>query len=488
MELFYAILTIAVALAITAMIFLKGNLTTMALFLVPIFVTPLIVYGITVSVTKSEDENYFEFINGSEKSVEAISLECTRDGRCSNTYECDPYTVVETETYLDSEGDMQVRLVTVTKHHSCPYSQQETTYNITTTLGDFTAAKSAMTGEPFRATRSIPGGKVETPPQLWLEAQNRINEGNPGGVTRQVSYKNFILSSESNLFKKYSDKIDEYSEAHLLPKPADDIIDLYKTSKVYNVSNFDASVITEQLPYVNAVFGSQLHGDLHIVFVDSKKANDPTDYTNALNAYWISEDVGKNSIAKNSFTIVVGVDTQPQPEKPKETEPVYNENGELIAPEETQTIEVEKPAIEPGTPIAKWVKTFTGMPLGNEALMTQLESDLKGKPLDSKFLGQPVYNPTADTYTLGEGEIVEKLFGPNQFLRLSMTSVDGTDEGSGFDYLSESWQPSEHTMNFVFILTSILTFILLAGASVLSLGYRDGDDYVTKYVKKTFHI
>lgn len=93
----------------------------------------------------------------------------------------------------------------VTKWHDCPYSTQETSYYVSTTIGDtFTMGANLMTGNPFRSyERKNPGGQVTQPPAEWSAAKSRIESGSPGPVTAVKSYANYILASQNTLFKRY---------------------------------------------------------------------------------------------------------------------------------------------------------------------------------------------------------------------------------------------------------------------------------------------
>ena len=207
MEIFYIILGVVLLAALVFVFFTKiASLTIVLITAVVALLLPLPVYGITTTIAKNDQETFNEFWNGSELSTEAESRVCQRDGICVNTFQCDPYTVYETEYYTDSEGKRQSRQVAVTKYHDCPYSTEETTYLISTTLGAFSAGSNLMTGEPFRWGHNIPGGQVTTPPQLWLDAKARIENGAPGGVTKVNQYKNYILAADYTLFKEYSDE------------------------------------------------------------------------------------------------------------------------------------------------------------------------------------------------------------------------------------------------------------------------------------------
>lgn len=438
MEIFYIILGVGCLVALTVVFFTRTvSLTVSAIFVIAALLVPLPVYGITTTIVKNDRESFNEYWNGSEVATASNSITCVRDGSCVNTFSCDAYIVYETEFYTDSEGNSQSRSVPKTKYHDCPYSVEETSYVINTTLGDFSAGAHLMTGEPFRFGHDIPGGQVTTPPQLWLDAQARIADGVPGGVTKVAQYKNYILASDYTLFKEYSDTIEHLVGDGLLGAPSAGVSSLYQASKVYAWGGvkIPGSYVSD-VQNLNARFGSELHGDLHVVFVPASKVGDKTDYVNALKAYWTSPEHGDDAIAKNTLTVVVGV----QGKK------------------------------------AKWAGMFTGMPVGNEALTTQVGSVLAGESLSEGFIGSPVFDPATGAYTASNGVVENVLFGVNKFERVSMSANDGEDDtGSGFKYLSEAWVPDEGTMGWVYGISIFLILVLFVVGGVVSYNSKDFD-------------
>lgn len=495
MEIFYIILGVILA-ACGVIVYLMGretiNLTWVTALSVAGVLLTLPIYPIWTAIAKDADQTFYEYWNGSEISVDSHSITCYRDGSCQNTYNCDPYIVYETEYYTDSEGKRQSRTVPVTKYHSCPYSSEETSYSISTTLGGYNLG-TFMTGEEFRFGMGIPGGRVTEPPALWTEAQARIANGNPGAVTQINPYKNYILASDVTLFKEYSEVIEDYNSENLLPIPANDVYDLYKANKLYNVGvdYVDGEKLNIDLQYLNAAVGSKLHGDLHIVMVDAEKAGDPTTYTNALNAYWTSKEVGKHAIAKNTITIVVGVEKYKQTVKPQSESTDEESTGdtEVVPGTEEQDSVVEEETIATGTPVVAWAKSFTGMPIGNETLMTQISSDLKGEVIDENFIGSAKFDVNTSEYDIKDGKVSDLIFGVNEFQRMSMTGSDSDDKGSGFSYLSEDWAPDEGTMIWIHIVSSLVFIICLFAAVMVGLnrsGYSEKDylrDFIQSFVK-----
>lgn len=427
------------------------HVTVLSVTIVASLLAPWGVYSIVSAVAKNDDQTFYEYWNGSEVSTTLSAIPCERDGRCKHDYDCDPHTVVTYETYTDSKGNTKTRRVTHTEYHHCPYSTEETTYTINTTIGPFTAGDSLMTGGEFRGNKSIPGGR-QSAPAIWVEAKNRIESGNPSGVTARHTYKNFILSADVTLFKTYSDKIEDLQKEGLLPTPVNDVQALYKANKAYNAGDtkIDLNAINNNLTQLNGYMGSELRGDLHVVFVEASKAGDPTDYTNALKAYWTSPALGKNAISKNVLALVVGV-TQ------KDNKPVVG-----------------------------WATGFTGMPVGNEGLIQEF-SNLKGSPIDENFIGSPKFNVTSKQYALSGGKVENMISGEHKFARVSMSASDKDDKGSGFSYLSESWQMKPEQLAVAIWISSIVSVIILAIGTLLSvtLSYNY-EDPARAFIKNIF--
>jgi hypothetical protein len=450
---FYVVLGLVIVAGCVFMV--KSNYsvhtTVLSVAILASLLAPWGVYSITAAVAKNNDQTFYEYWNGSEVSATLSAISCERDGSCKHDYDCDPYTVVTTETYTDEKGNTKSRPVTKTEYHSCPYSTEETTYTINTTIGPFSAGDSLMTGGEFRGHKNIPGGR-QSAPAVWIEAKNRIDSGNPSGVTARHTYKNFILSADVTLFKNYSEKIEDFEKEGLLPTPVSDVHALYQANKAYSVGDtkIDLGSMNRQLTQLNAFAGAELRGDTHVVFVEATKAGDRTDYTNALKAYWSSEKVGKNAIAKNTLTLVVGV-----------------------------TQKDNKPTVD-------WATGFTGMPVGNEGLLQEF-SNLKGSVIDENFIGSPKFNPSSKKYELSGGKVETMISGEHKFTRVSMSGSDEDDEGSGFSYLSESWQMKPAQLAVAIWVSSIVSVIILVIGALLSFNMAyNYKDPARAFIKNAF--
>lgn len=446
---------------------------------------PLPTYAIGTAIAKSDQQTFHEYWNGYEVSTNANTITCTRDGACVHTYNCDPYQVHTTETYTDSDGKTRTRPKTETRYHDCPYSRNETTYVINTTLGDYTVASHLMTGPAYRFGQYIPGGQVKVAPQLWREAKARIDAGKSGGVTKVSNYKNYILASQSTVFKRYSDRIDALKAKNLLPAPSAGVTDFYQASKAYFVGNLNGinrKAMVKDVQNLNGAVGTDLHGDLNVVFVDTAKVKmSSEDYGNALMAYWQSKEFGRDALAKNTVVLIVGV-------KPYQEGAGASVSASQSSDKSTPTPADSKPAqtIKAGTPVVDWAAAFTGMPVGNEALLNQFHTELPGTVVGKNFIGNPTYNTAKQQVIRTDGVVESILYGQNKFVRVSMTGGDKDDSGSGFSYLSAEWKPDTGTLVAIYSV-SVLLFLgaLIGGAyTSITLVESNTNDIIRKFFGK----
>lgn len=465
MELFYIIAAVA-AIAFAVFIFYHFNMQE-ALFSVVAMAIALTVgfaaQTISGMVIANDKQTYHEYWNGSEISADMNAVTCERDGYCKKTYNCDPYTVTYIEHYTDSNGDSKTRLATRTEYHSCPYSQQETSYAVSTTVGNFTIASNLMTGAPYRAHKPIPGGQVTEIPPAWLAAKKRIDAGVPGPATIQKTYKNFILSSDNSTFKRFADNIEILREEKMLPSFDTNIEHHYRSTKAFFpqvseklISEKDRNLILNDTEYLNAFTGSQLGADVYMVFVDASMIKNPYKYSNTIHTYWQSKEFGRNAIPKNAAVVVIGV----EPYKVKE-EAVKPEGEESETAEADKPVDDKKPIAE-GTTVVAWADFFTGMPLGNEGLKQEIRSNLPGTPIDEHLIGKPVFDTQKESYTLNKDSVIQEMFtGTHKFDRVSMSAGDEGDSGSGFKYLASV--PMSGGFYLVFIIINSVLLLVAMG-------------------------
>src|SRR3989338_2852813 len=326
-----------------------------------VLIVPLVSY-IGFNVAKSNNLTFHEYWNGWEIEAQAQVIPCSKDGPCRHEYDCEPYIVMEAcgETCVGegSSRSCTTNYCPVTHYHDCPYVAQETTYVIKTTIGDYTIAEHRLPDDPdnnrWRGTsdfqRSIPPNVKNYAgigaPEFWRAAKYRIDNNNPGPVTKRANYKNYILASDRTILKQYSGDIEEFIKNGLLPKPSTTVGNFYYADKVYFVgfdppNKYDWQV---SLAHLNAALGMELQGDLHLVIVqDQGISGNPDRYLFALKAYWQNRLVFKeDAVSKNTILVVVGTD-----------------DSKTVA----------------------WSRAITGMPMGNEYLLTTFRNGLNGLPL-----------------------------------------------------------------------------------------------------------
>lgn len=395
-------------------------------------INPL-VYFVGSEMSKNQASSFKEYWNGYETAATRSDRACTRDGVCANTYQCDPETerVRKSRTVTDSKGKNKTEYYYVqeTHWHSCPYSTQESTFTIESTVQSFPIASNVMTGQEYRFGNGIPSG-LRNAPQQWLDAKARIDAGKPGPVTAVKDYQNFILASQKSLFSQYANNIEDMKSKNLLPSLSTGVQNQYQANKAYKVGDANVPLFSDYITdvaYLNGAFGKDLHGDLHVVFAPENIENGKDDYLNTLMAYWQSAAMGKNALSKNTMVVLIGV----------------KQDGSEIA----------------------WAKAATGMPLGNEALLTQVASDLKGKKMDSNLIGRPAFDISNKSIVSSNGELEKILWGANKFSRVSM-SGDGAD-AAGFSYLKDEMQPTGWEVFWIAFANFILGGLLIAAMVML---------------------
>lgn len=423
---FFTVVALAAVMFILKINFLPALITGI---LVIGGINPL-VYHLGSEISKDQASTFKEYWNGFETAANRSDRSCTRDGSCSHTYDCDPYTerVRKSRTVTDSKGKSKTEYYyeNETRYHSCPYSTQESTFTVDTTVQSFTIASNVMTGSEYRFGRGIPGG-IQGAPQAWTDAKNRIDSGKPGPVSVVKDYKNFILASQKTLFSEYADNIEDMKGKNLLPSLTTGVANVYQANKAYKVGDVNLPLYGDYITdvaYLNGAFGDDLHGDLHVVFVPENIENGKDDYLNTLMAYWQSEEMGRSALSKNAMVVLIGV----------------KQDGSEVA----------------------WAKAKTGMPLGNEALLTQISSDLKGKKMDANLIGRPSFNVASKDVVSSNGELEKILWGTNKFARVSM-SGDGADEG-GFSYLRDEMEPTGWAVFWISFFN-----LLLGGGLILAM-------------------
>lgn len=289
-----------------------------------------------------------ELWHGWEVSVEPVYTECYRDGPCKHEYPCDSYQDCHNE--CDSDGK-NCHQVCVTKWRDCPFCTHEVDYVVHTTLGDFVIDDNVFTENPLAWRPSdgkgIPTNVQRGPSQFWKDAEQRINSGNPGPVTKEMQYENPLLASDLTTLKNYSAEIDQFMSLGLIPSPVNQVYDHYQVDEVEFVGFTPINERDWQywLHRLNAPFGDDLQGDLRVVIVNNEYAEaNPIAYAIALKFNWQDELMwGDNLASKNTFILIL-----------------FTKDNQTISS----------------------ATAITGMPLGNEYLIERVNTVLTGKPLD----------------------------------------------------------------------------------------------------------
>jgi len=438
--------------------------------------TPL-VFLIGKALATADALRYEEFYNGVETattmSVEPCSPGSSGFDESSGHSNCDyEYQTGETYTYeetyyvevcttdMDGEEDChdERRTRTETAYIYNPYANNEYAYEITDSLG----GTHRFPGVYVKDGEGYGGGAIpaEIPrgdPAEWLEAKQRLEEGNPRPVTRLFDYNNYILASEDDMLVPYSEDVERYLEEEILPDHTANILTnpLYGFNASYadKVSFVGVEVANEAAwqdaaMAFNAALGSKYRGDLHMVIIDESLVDSPTDYLNALKAYWLSDDFGRRAIAKNAIIVVAGVD-----------------NG-----------------------VVEWGIASTGMPFGNEVMLRGIQNFLPDTPLDPiQVIGAPrtvVIPATGD----GDDEVQVKLSESQgvlervilqdfPFKRACMECTD--DEGIGYADMVVEIEPKPWQWAIMIVIVGVLSLFYW-----LYVGFSDSINQLWRYLKR----
>ena len=430
---------------ITAPEFVLGTVATIA-------VAMIVTMWIGPNLSRNSAINgYKEFYNGSVTQARVVPDRCEKDGSCSHTYVCDTEYIYHPAQY-DSNGRQTSAAYTEVIDHHCPYATYELDYVLDDNLGrtitigdDYFEANP----QPWRGGRSIPGDVPREAPARWVTAKQNVKAGMSDPVTGVFKYANFILASESDLYKKYSGSIAKYQKARLLPKHTDKLGDdvLYdygmQATKLQAVGSLKVDNIpqwNDRLMRLNAALGSDLQGDMHVVLMPASKVSNPDDYITALKAYWTS--LGKWSISKNGIILAIGVGT----------------DGKTV----------------------EWSRAATGMPQGNGAMLTALSLRLKQTPFEPDTLFGNV--PTS-VYSNGKklkvkydhnsaGLVGKTVLVDFPYKRPCMKCEDAGDAGVGYVELKDLVPVKTGAKIFMFFIVLFLSLGIWWGLLRLDpLGY-----------------
>lgn len=420
----------------------------------------------------AEALSYQEFYNGVETSATVRVERCSpgRSGGSSSSghsncrYE---YRTGETYTYqesytvtvpdgVDSNGNPKTRIETRYRteigYIYNPYATSEYRYFIADSLGgEYRFPETYVKDGEGYAGGDIPSDIPRGDPPEWLDAKQHLDEGNPRPVTRMFSYDNYILASQDNLLNPFSEDVEQYKEDGILPEHTANIMTnpLYGFSDSYadkvsfvGVQVADMSAWQMSMMSLNAALGSQLRGDMHLVLIDASLVNSPTNYMNALKAYWLGDDFGRRAIAKNAIIVVAGV------------------QGDEIS----------------------WAQASTGMPFGNEVMLQGIANFLPGTPLTpERVIGAPrtVITPgeggeddtTEVTLSATPGALERIVLQDFPFLRACMECTDDGGEQIGYKNLVSQIEPSTGQWAIMISVVALLSFIYWALAAMFEMFY-----------------
>ena len=210
------------------------------------------------------------------------------------------------------------------------------------------------------------------------------------------------------------------------------VYDFYVAQKAYVVGSLrtDGNKWSEMVAYENAALGSELQGDLHLVLVsdaDLRKISiHPDEYVLALKAYWQNPKYfNKDALRKNAIIVVIGTS-----------------DGKTVS----------------------WGRATTGMPLGNERMITEIRNSFEGVSFTPEsVIGSirgyfEVYGQKVKSDHEVKGRLDSVIWGlelkETRFRRVSMSANDPDDFGQGFKYLANEIQLTgfQHGMILFFAL------------------------------------
>lgn len=318
------------------------------------------------AVRDGSKQKHQEFINGFEVEAKSYSTQCTVDGNCVHTYKCDSYIKMERRF----TGDGNTMYVPRTKWKQCPYSTQETTFTVETTIGERVYAKNLPVGDRYRSDTVLPEGVTLKAPEAWIEAQKRLEKGEPRGVTG-FKETHTPPKVDVDLQNEYADDVSSLLADNLLPKMPDGIIGAYYAEKAHTVEYEPQHHFLRDIEHINGALGvDDIDLDVHAVFIDDSTGVDPDTYTNALLAYWQGDDFTTNKLADNALVIVVGVNT------------------------ETDTV--------------AWARASGNAVSMNNGIKEAIQEQLPDKPMDENLFGRPSYNVMEERVEPSEG-LVENI-------------------------------------------------------------------------------
>lgn len=383
---------------------------------------------------------FYENWNGWETEAVQETITCTENGYCRNSYSCNPYPVpvpYECGSWDGKDYRPQTCIRIDIHYNQCPYTTHEWRFSVKTTLGTYYIAYGNVPDDAdshrWNQYTPVPGYLPKGTPARWSEVKARLAEGKAGPVTMRRSYDNYILASQRSRTRTYTPALDGLKAQSLLPRLSVDVKDFYFVDRFHTVGNHIAK---ESLPEwqaalarFSASLGMNLQGDLQLVIVDAAQVGDPDSYIGALTTYWQSEEFGQNALSKNALVLVLAT-----------------LNGKTV----------------------EWARMTTGMPFGNETMLSQVRTDLAGVALDAATILGEAKAETANgaDIEINKGALGKILWGPSQFKRIHMKPRN--NEG-GFTHLISEIEPTTNQaiamMSVIFVLGGFAWMIVIVGGS-----------------------
>lgn len=314
----------------------------------------------------NRSQSYQSFQNGFEVEAKSYSVKCEMNGDCKHTYRCKPRTTMQT-TYA---GNGNYFTTPKRRYQKCPYTQQETTFTVETTFGETVYGKNIPIGVPFEKDTVIPEEFTLQPPKPWIEAQQRLEKGEPRGVT-EVKETTIPPQIDKSLETQYAADVDALNAKNLLPDMPDGTFGAYYAEKAHVIEHEPQHHFLRDIEHINGALAIENKDiEVHAVFIGDSADVDPDTYTNALLSYWQSDAFEKNKLPNNALVIVIGVN------------------------EDTETV--------------TWARVGGNAIEDNTAITEAFQEQLPEKPMDDNLFGRPSYNLETGTVEHSDG-IVENI-------------------------------------------------------------------------------
>lgn len=314
----------------------------------------------------STTQDYKEFVNGFELEAQEHTIECEINGECQQTYRCNKRTK-QVMTGLVNGTPMYT---TRTEWDECPHTTHETTYTVKTTNGTLVYAENLRSGEPFRDETAIP--VTEEPPEAWLEAKKRLENGESRGVTVTKDITREPL--KPSISEELQESIDSLDDAWFLPYFPDKTTVDGKVDKAHFVHSAPDYSFNEDLAHLNGALAVEKRDiDVHVVIVHNNIDIEPELYTESLVAYWQQDRPGSTALNPRNLVIVMGMDS-----------------------DNTVT----------------WVQTHTGHIREGESIAADIENTFPGLTVDASLIGKPSYDTETGNIEHSDG-ILETILWNN---------------------------------------------------------------------------